>query len=139
MTNYQVQPGFKVSGNPAGTIIELDPNEQSTSDLIDAGAISEMINLVAIPVPDIAYKKFRSLLQATPIFAKVFTSSKTHQPVQASYALVMNAIDNKEKEDFTFAVNDLVSEMDAAGVAFTASEKTTINDWLSQAGFNFTV
>lgn len=44
MTNYQVQPGFYIAGNPAGTVIELDPNEQSTLDLISDSAISETID-----------------------------------------------------------------------------------------------
>lgn len=139
MVNYQVQSNFYVKGNPPGSIIELDPNEQTTTDLIADGAIAETIAFNAIPVPDSAYLKFRRLIQGSPIFAKVFVASKTHQPVQASYALVMNAIDNREPGDFTFAILDLVAEMDSAGVAFSASEKDTINDWLDQAGFHFTV
>ena len=135
--NYQVQAGFSVKGTPSGSLLELDPSEPETIDLINAGALSDVIDPLLVPPPPSAFSDLRSLIEETAVFGKVYVTSKVSQPVMAAYALVMNAIENRRIRNLAFAIEDLATEMTNAGAGFTAAEITEINGWLDECGFLF--
>lgn len=137
LINYQVQAGFSVMGVPSGSLLELDPSEPETIDLINAGALSDVIDPLLVPPPPSAFSDLRSRIEETAVFGKVYATSKASQPVMAAYALVMNAIDNRRIRNLAFAIEDLATEMENAGAAFTSAEISEINGWLDDCGFLF--
>jgi len=134
-TTYQVLTGYSYKGYGSGMTLELDPNAPDTTDAVSDGIISESINPLLAPSKPSQFVEFRRRIQGSSEFFKVYTVSKTSGAVSAAYALLMNAIDNRELEDMAFALQDLVDELDSAGQAFTEGEKTEINGWLTECGF----
>ena len=135
--NYQVQAGFSVKGSPSGSILELGPSEPETTDLVNMGALSDVIDPLLVPPPPSAFSDLRSRIEETAVFGKVYATSKVSQPVMAAYALVMNAIDNRRIRNLAFSIEDLATEMANTGAGFTAAEITEINGWLDDCGFLF--
>lgn len=139
LVTYQVQPGFSIQGKQSHQLIELESTTPGTSELEDEGAISETIDLTKVPVPNSAFMRFRELIEGDPLFFKVYDASKNNPSVETAKNLVTNAIDNRSLRNFSFAIQDVVDEMDAVGMAFTPSEIDQVNAWLTEAGFSFEV
>lgn len=135
-TTYQVQPGYSIKGVSSWGLLELDPGDSLTQDLVSEGQISESVNYakVAPSSPD-AYRIFRRNLKGSPQFFRVLQAAQIDQPVSALFSLFMETLGTEDHEDFLFALESLVGAMDTAGDAFPNEELEGINNWLTVSGF----